>query len=54
MRPLMILFALLVPVALSPPALAQSCDTRCDIGEVWTDAEGGTCIPESEPEPKTS
>ena len=54
MRILLILFALSVPVTATVPALAQGCDTRCDIGEVWTDAEGGTCIPESEPDPKTS
>ena len=54
MKFLLTLLALLLPVTAAMPALAQGCDTRCDIGEVWTDADGGTCIPEFESEPKTS
>ena len=44
----LILAALLTTASLSP-ALAQMCDTRCDEGEVWTEAEGGTCVPEPKP-----
>ncbi len=43
-----ILLALFAAASLTP-ALAQMCDTRCDEGEVWTEAEGGTCVPEPRP-----
>ncbi len=46
----LILLALLAAATLTP-ALAQMCDTRCDEGEVWTELDGGTCIPD---DPKTS
>jgi len=44
----LILLALLSAATLTP-AQAQMCDTRCDEGEVWTEAEGGTCMPEPKP-----
>ena len=52
MRHTALILALLLQTAFIAPALAQMCDTRCDEGEVWTEAEGGTCVPY--PEPKTS
>lgn len=42
---------LLLQAAAALPALATSCDTRCDAGEVWTEKDGGTCVPA---DPKTS
>jgi hypothetical protein len=47
-----LILALLLPAVLATPALAQMCGTRCDEGEMWTEAEGGTCIPV--PPPPTS
>ena len=44
----LILSALLAAASLTP-ALAQMCDTRCDEGEVWTEAQGGACVPEPKP-----
>lgn len=49
MRLAMLILALVLFQA--APAFATSCDSRCDVGEVWTEKEGGTCIPD---EPKTS
>lgn len=46
-----LILALLLQAAAALPALATSCDTRCDAGEVWTEKDGGTCVPE---DPKTS
>jgi len=44
-----IILAILLAAAFLTPALAQMCDTRCDVGEVWTEAQGGTCVPEPKP-----
>ena len=49
MRITTLILALLLTAASLTPALAQMCDTRCDEGEVWTEAEGGTCQPEPKP-----
>jgi hypothetical protein len=51
MRITALILALLLHAATLAPALSQMCDTRCDEGEVWTELEGGTCVPE---DPKTS
>ncbi len=51
MRLATLILALLLCAATVTPALAQMCDTRCDEGEVWTELDGGTCIPD---DPKTS
>lgn len=49
MKATALILALFLQAAAIAPALAQMCDTRCDEGEVWTEAEGGTCIPEPKP-----
>jgi hypothetical protein len=52
MRITILIFALLLQAATAQsPAFAQMCDTRCDKGEVWSEEDGGTCVPD---EPKTS
>lgn len=51
MKGIVLMMAITVSAASGAPALATSCDTRCDKGEVWTEAEGGTCVPQ---EPQTS
>lgn len=45
MRCTALILALAMQAAFVAPALAQMCDTRCDEGEVWTEVEGGTCVP---------
>lgn len=49
MRLTTLILALLLQAATLAPALAHVCDTRCDEGEVWTELDGGTCIPEPKP-----
>lgn len=51
MRITTLILALLLQAFALAPALAQVCDTRCDEGEVWTELDGGTCVPN---DPKTS
>jgi hypothetical protein len=52
MRTTILIFVIFVlALSTTAPAFATSCDTRCDKGEVWTERDGGTCVPE---EPQTS
>jgi hypothetical protein len=51
MRITALILALLLQAFALAPVLAQVCDTRCDEGEVWTELDGGTCVPN---DPKTS
>jgi hypothetical protein len=48
MRFAALLFAVSLQAAAALPALAQDCDTRCDEGEVWSDAQE-TCVPAPKP-----
>ncbi|MDH3581463.1 MAG: hypothetical protein OEM91_12675 [Hyphomicrobiales bacterium] len=49
MKAAALIVALVLQAAWTGPVRAQMCDTRCDEGEVWTELDGGTCIPEPKP-----